>query len=70
VPAIGWSVVFSSDDRYLLTGDSDGVVRHWLVDPKDQRSLAEERLRAWTWDKEERRILDENGVDSRGAVGR
>jgi WD40 repeat protein len=63
VPAIGWSVTFTPDGKYLLTGDSDGVVRHWLVDPEQQRQLAESKLRNWTWDAEDERILRENGID-------
>jgi len=62
VPAIGWCVDFTPDGRHLLTGDSDGVVRYWLVDPDLQRALAEDRLRTWRWDAEDERILRENGV--------
>ncbi|HEX9331621.1 MAG TPA: hypothetical protein VF896_07020 [Anaerolineales bacterium] len=31
-----WSATFSPDDKYVLTGASDGVARLWFVDLHDE----------------------------------
>jgi WD40 repeat protein len=62
VPAIGWSLAFSEDGAYLLTGDSDCVVRHWLVDPAAQTELARRQLADWRWTAEEAVTLADNEV--------